>query len=236
MTNTCANTTHTSTPSDQGGRGPRLTDCATSRIHSDSEKYFPLASYLCAIDVETGDLDPNTGALLSIAAVGEDGSRFLRWIKPSTWWHLFTPRAVTYGAVKVNGYSSELWQQKGAVSLKQAAIEFRDWISSQKKEGRRVEAVAHNAGFDRAWLEKWQDLTGIHFGISRRWRCSQSLLLSCMDAGLIHPGASSLDALCSVVGVVRPLRDGRHDAALDAAACLQGYQFLLNLMKKERDA
>ena len=50
-----------------------------------------------------------------------------------------------------------------------------------------------------------------------------------MDAGLVPAGSASLDRLCELAGITG--RPGAHDALWDAAACLEGYVWMMKTIE-----
>jgi DNA polymerase III epsilon subunit-like protein len=179
--------------------------------------------HILAIDVETGGLQPGRQALLSIAAVPTwDQEPFYQLVVPCP------GLEVEEEAVKINGYSDKRWAEGGAVTLDVALGKLVDWLFERPMEIRKVQPLAHNAGFDRAWLAWGQQYSGIEVKALRehRWRCSMAAMQFCQDAGLLPEGKCSLDALCKLAGIDRP---AVHHALADAAACLAGYGWLLKV-------
>lgn len=169
---------------------------------------------------------PGRAPLLSLAAVTEDGSVFNQLILPRRrWWALGRREVVSAGAARVNGYTEKKWGACGAVELETARWLWFDWLRAlEARTGARLRPVAHNAGFDRAWLAHY----GLNEGLGHRWECSMALLSGCRRAGLVGPGGCSLDDLCRVSGTSR---EEPHDALSDARACLFGYLWMIEKMK-----
>lgn len=183
---------------------------------------------LIYIDTETGDLTPGKAALLSIAVVTEAGAEFHTRIMP-------VPGMIIHpNAVKKNGYRSERWAD--AVSPWIAAEMMRDFLDSQKKEGHRWQAVAHNAGFDRGFVDWLSEYTSVPFDLDHRWECTQAIYADRIRNGLTSRTSASLDSLCAETGHVREFEvwDGReyHGALGDAKACRAGHQWLRAQMQR----
>jgi DNA polymerase III epsilon subunit-like protein len=189
---------------------------------------------LLAIDTETGGFDPVRSPLLSVAAVTEDGAEFHQLVlPPRQWWRLGRRQRVEPEAVRVNGYSCEEWKKRGAVELEEASWRFLVWLVEQQTRLGPLTPVAHNAGFDRAFVERMARVCGVlRMPFSHRWECSMAGLGLARRAGLVNHRACSLDALCEVSGTTR---QEPHDALSDARACLHGYQWLLRLVGAKKE-
>jgi DNA polymerase III epsilon subunit-like protein len=186
---------------------------------------------LIAIDTETSGLNPATHFLLALGAVTATGATFYRLILPPRTW-LGTRKKVGARAIAVNGYNLADWKKRGAVEASDAARSFALWLGQVAKEGAR-RPLAHNAGFDRAFLDAFSEKTNTHFPLNHRWECSMAALSFAQRAGIVRPGPASLDVtkLTRKSGQERPTV---HDALADAKVSLHGYAHLLNLSKKER--
>ena len=183
---------------------------------------------LIAIDTETSGLDPATHFLLAIGAATWTGATFYRLIMPPRTW-LGTRKKVGARAIAVNGYNLADWKKRGAVEASDAARSFALWLGQVAKEGAH-RPLAHNAGFDRAFLAAFSDQTNTHFPLNHRWECSMAALSFAQRAGIVRPGPASLDHLARISAQERP---AIHDALADATVSLLGYAHLLNLSKKE---
>lgn len=180
-----------------------------------------------AIDTETGGVRPGRDALLSIAACTSwDAPRFLVHLLPAPDYR------VEPGAIKVNGYSLERWKERGAVSLFEGLEWFQDWLKARfaEKEGARM--LAHNAGFDRMFLDEACAITGLKMPVRHAWRCSMDKLGCLMDRGVIGQGKATLSRLGELAGLwPEGGRTMTHEAGHDAEACLHGYIWLLEKEK-----
>lgn len=186
---------------------------------------------LVAIDTETSGLDPATDFILSLGAVTSTGATFYRLILPPRTW-LGTRKKVGAGAIAVNGYNLAAWKKRGAVEARDAARSFALWLAHVAKEGAR-RPLAHNAGFDRAFLDAFSTETNTHFPLNHRWECSMAALSFAQRAGIVRPGPASLDHLAHISAQERPKI---HDALADAKVALHGYATLIEIAKKERTA
>lgn len=184
---------------------------------------------LIAIDVETGGLDPQRHALLSIAVVPSwQYEPFHVCIQPGP------GTRVDDEAAKVNGYTPERWEQHNAVLESQALEMLVQWLKESGALQKKAGAVAHNAAFDRGFLDMAQNVHRRDLGINRRWRCSMVAMMAAQDAGLLPEGKCTLDALGEATGFwLKEPRAEAHDALQDARACLHGYTWLINAMTKQ---
>ncbi len=178
--------------------------------------------YIVAIDCETGGLDPAKHALLQLAAVPTwEAEPFCVWIWPEP------GTIVDAEAAEKNGYLPGKWLERGAVTLYTALDEFDRWLSAAPVPAKKLGSLAHNAGFDRAFLEAAFRHVGNPCPLAYRWRCTQAAMLFAMDAGVIPYGFTSLDALGTLCGLERTGEE--HDALKDARICLAGYHHLIKL-------
>lgn len=182
-----------------------------------------IPSFDIACDTETGGLYPAVNPLLSIAAVSSESQAdpFLVYVdpasQPGTW--------IEPEAARVNGYTPELWKQRGEVPLNEAMGQFRDWLAREKGKGGRI--VCHNLAFDRGFLMEAERITGIELPGRYDWRCSLLEMASQMDRGLLKARKCSLDWLGDLSGFwKKEERAAKHDALQDARACLHGWEWL----------
>lgn len=165
--------------------------------------------------------------MLSIAAVTEFGEEYKAFILPGD------GLVIEAEAARKNGYTPELWAERGARDLLTVALEFSGWLDWARNKHDLdhwgLGAVAHNAGFDKGFTEWMGRMTGCDFGLDRRWECSQGLLGAFMRSGVFPDcRSSSLDSLCKITQIKG--RAEEHDALWDARACLKGYVMLLGLL------
>lgn len=165
------------------------------------------------LDLETGGLDPETDAILEVAACRyvetEDGSELL----PQYWHEWFLPNGnVSDDALKVNGLTSAKLNALGARRNFNCAIEtFLHWCAEPFLPGGKILWCGHNVHFDLAFLHHTAKRLGIAFPFS--------------DSHLLDTGA--LAAACFVNSRVRAmsldLLTGKcratHSAMDDVFAC-----------------
>lgn len=179
-----------------------------------------MKTHLVAIDTETGGLVPGYHALLSLAAVPSwEDEPFHVWIWPDN--HEIDPESLP-----VSGYHPTLWSERKAVRLATALEMFREWLEKAPVEPWKLTPLAHNAGFDRGFLDASFRFVSRRSPLGHRWRCSQAAMGFLMDAGLLTPGSTSLDALAGHCGFVR-VEGAPHDALEDARICMAGYHWLM---------
>ena len=185
-------------------------------------------THLVAIDTETGGLIPGYHALLQLAAVPSwEAEPFNVWIWPDS--HEIDPESVA-----VSGYSPDAWREKKAVRLATALELFREWLEKAPVEPWKLAPLAHNAGFDRGFIDSAFRFCGRKSPLGHRWRCSQATLAFLQDAGVLPAGNTSLNALAGLCGL--PRASEAHDALEDARICMAGYHWMMRLPQGMADA
>lgn len=174
--------------------------------------------HFIAIDTETGGLDATECALLSIAAVPS-------WDAPPFSIHILPVGRIEPKAAEVNGYTPELWAQRGAVPPKVAAFEFQRWLYQHDLLLRDV--AAHNAGFDALFLLALQQRTGVDLCLPGIWHCTKIKLQALREDGILPPGDNHLNDLGRLCGFwdLEP-RATHHDALQDARCVKHGLAWL----------
>lgn len=184
-----------------------------------------------AIDTETGGTRPGRHALLSIAAYAswDLENPLILHLWPADESYVVEPEAA-----KINGYTPELWKERGAMWIFDAMATLADWLAARFRERPRTLMLAHNAGFDRMFLDEASHFTGIRMPIRHAWRCSMDKMGCLMDLGMIAPGKVNLDRLGVLSGQwPEGGRPAVHEAGADALACLRGYLWLLDKERQE---
>lgn len=178
---------------------------------------------LLVVDCETGGLDANVNAILSVGALvfhqGAIEDRFYSIIDegdPSR-----GGGKIDDAALKVNGFTHKRIQEEG-----RSPIEVVNLIEAlmQKHDMRgRITIVAHNAAFDMGFMKRLWARAGKDFNkqFSYRALCTQTGALLLEQAGRLQlPGGSaSLDSLTKLWGIDLDRGDGTHNALDDAVAC-----------------
>jgi DNA polymerase-3 subunit epsilon len=162
------------------------------------------------LDTETTGLDSLNGdRLIEIGCVEllnhiPTGRTFHKYVNPR--------RAVSFGAADVHGLSDEFLS--GQPYFEDIADEFCDFIADGV-------LVAHNAGFDRAFIN-------LELGLCKRALVEEHRFLdTLLLARRRHPnGPNSLDALCARYGIDNSARV-KHGALLDAEILAEVYLELL---------
>lgn len=181
-------------------------------------------------DTETGGLNSAKCALLSIAAVPS-------WDAPPFSVYILPVGRIDAKAAEVNGYTPELWAERGAMTLKNALFEFQRWLFEVRGE-RRFDMAAHNAGFDFLFIAAAQERTGIDLELPGVWHCTKAEL---DEAKSVHkiprgwPKTNRLNDLGDVSGFwqMEP-RAQAHDALQDARCCKHGLLWLRALDEKKK--
>jgi DNA polymerase III epsilon subunit-like protein len=178
-----------------------------------------------AIDTETGGTLPSRHALLSIGAtlyipdsMEMSCSWISRYILPAE------GKTIDPEAAAINGYTPERWTEREAVPLEEAMIDFHHWLKKCYDEHPTTRLLAHNAGFDKAFLEEAAAMTGISLPVSHAWRCSMQLFGHLMDQGIVPEGSLKLSRLAAMSGQVQT---EIHTALYDADIAYHGYLWLL---------
>jgi DNA polymerase III epsilon subunit-like protein len=171
------------------------------------------------IDTETGGLDATECALLSVAAVPS-------WEAPPFVGYLLPVGRVEPYAAKVNGYTPENWQKKGARAPELVLTDLVLWLLNIG-EGRQFDMAAHNAGFDALFMLAAQERSGISLGLPGIWHCTKIKLQALRENGTLPPGRNRLDDLGELSGYWKAHpRSKAHDALEDARCCAHGLRWL----------
>lgn len=174
------------------------------------------------IDTETGGIYPAANPLLSVALVPS-------WDAPETTIYILPEpgKIIEAAAAKVNGYTPEVWAERGAVPLHRAMLMFAATLQQLLAEKKEARLIAHNAGFDRSFIEEGARPFQIELPGRYQWDCSMHELGSLIRDGLIPRGGRSLARLGELAGLW-PVgcRPSLHDVTEDARAALHGYQWL----------
>lgn len=184
-----------------------------------------------AIDTETGGTRPGQHALLSIAAVAS-------WAEHMPAVIYITPESqpgkiVEPDAARINGYTPERWAERGATDVRTALCILDAFLTERFKAQPGAKMLAHNAGFDRMFLDEAAAVAGVRLPIRHAWRCSMDKMGTLMDRGIIPEGNLKLDRLGDLSGQWEPgQRPAIHEAGADAMACLRGYEWLLEKEKE----
>jgi hypothetical protein len=194
---------------------------------------------LISIDLETGGFWPGWHPIVSISFVASGFGSEGEPLRCRDWFIDLTARdqlAINPQAREVNGYDYDVWMGLGAVPLGVALEEFRSELSALMEGRREALLVAHNAGFDRGFLQYEFDQCGMKPLDRYQWRCSQQLMAQVMDRGLIPQGSLGLAALGELCGVwPEGGRPKIHGSSLDARVALQGYEWLLDVQGRGFD-
>lgn len=177
---------------------------------------------LIGTDTETGGVYPAVNPLLSIALVPS-------WDAPVTTIYVLPEegKIIEAEAAAVNGYTPERWAERGAVPLHRAMLMFTAALQQLLAEKKEARLVAHNAGFDRSFVEEAVRPFQIELPGRYQWECSMQEFGSLINDGLLPAGGRSLARLGELAGLW-PVgqRPAVHDVTEDARAALQGYRWL----------
>lgn len=186
---------------------------------------------LIAIDTETGGLFPSINPLLSISIVPS-------WtMEPVTFYiEPLAMEVIRPEAAALNGYSHDLWMERGALPMGQSMQRFHKVLSDCLAAHPDALILAHNAGFDRSFLDEAYRVSDYQMPHRHHWRCSMQMMAQLMDQGLIPQGSLGLDRL-GEISSQWPVggRPSVHEAHEDALACLIGYQWLQQRLSNALD-
>jgi DNA polymerase III epsilon subunit-like protein len=181
---------------------------------------------LIAIDTETGGTDPRRHALLSISAchVLNPENSFSVFILPEP------DQLVDPAAAAVNGYTPDLWRERGAVPLAEAMRLFKAWLPYGGND-----ALAHNAPFDKGFIEEAERRTNSTTYLRRLWRCSVQTFMTANDLLALRPPNFKLETLARMAGHWAPdFVRGDHQSIDDVRACAAGYRWLMRKISDGR--
>ena len=178
------------------------------------------------LDTETTGLDPRTGhrvieiACIEIEDLLPTGAHFHRYINPG--------RDIDPDAERVHGISRQFLSDKPSFDHPDIAEAFLEFIGDAK-------IVAHNAPFDRGFVNSELERAGLAKIPDDRWTCTYVLAQS------RFPGMyNSLDALCKRYKISLAERE-KHGALIDTRLLAMVYLELqggkeraLNLAPAER--
>ena len=176
------------------------------------------------IDLETGGFSCDKNALLSISICLVEQTRT---IKPQTWYIL--PERGLYvhsQAAAVNGFSMNLWREKGAMNCADAMENMMDYIAATKKKlsKRKIAFAAHNANFDKRFLGAALNRHGYKSpDYLSDWFCTYQTMRA---KGYRH---ARLDDACNVFKI-KNLRRGIHASDEDV---IMGTKILLKQISKK---
>lgn len=203
------------------------------------------ARYFVALDTETGGLDPRTCALTDIAAVlyrVEPGGAILSIVQeeslqpldlrvtPAPWLEI-SPQALVARGITREEIESRTDRRIEAVAAGELVDFLRKCISlCAGGRGLRqgLPVVAHNADFDRGFVEALLARTNLAQPSIIHWRDSADIERVLMQAGMLVYGSVSL-AECfrrRLWGL-----EGHHSAMSDAQSCARLYASQMRLMR-----
>lgn len=188
---------------------------------------------IISLDLETGGLYAGLHPIVSVSVVTSFTSECLTfYVDLSRREQL----SITPEAREKNGYDYDLWLSRGALPLPMILERLVKVINDLMQVEPTALLLAHNAGFDRSFLDYAFEACGLDPLPRYQWRCSQQLLAQCMDTGLIAAGSLSLTHLGELSGFWHPsTRPMIHEALEDAEAALHGYHWLLSIQARPMD-
>lgn len=178
---------------------------------------------IIAIDTETGGTKPDKNPLLSISAclVDRPEKHFTVFIQPNP------ALKIEEEAVRVNGYTSELWAKRGAVPLREALIRFKAWLPYKGNE-----PLAHNADFDEDFIAAAEEQAQFKTYLKKSWHCSRKLFMGVNAALDLKAPNFQLVTLAKMCGHwPEDYQRGDHQSLDDVLACAAGWRWLMGKIR-----
>ena len=196
-------------------------------------------SRVCAIDTETGGLDPGRHELIAIAIVPLDdnyeptGEHFYTKVRPER------PELLTPRALEVNG---ETLESLALAPTRQEAIEaFLDWSNEQivVPGYKKIAPLAHNWAFDGPFIQRFLDpdyKTTVTADLFETFgvRDTKSICMWLKDRGVVLGTPAvwhwcSLKEMRKILNIEVTWDEPAHTALGDALMTAAAYRALLRL-------
>ncbi len=200
------------------------------KLHAAIEEPVPLRPCkMIIVDVETGGLDPERDALLSIAAIdAQTRDEFYSLIRAPESLH------ISDDALRANGFERKACYSDERESELVVVDKFVEWLSMRDPAiiagcNVKFDIAFINAAFKRSDIEDRQMLGHRSFDLQTLALVAHLLLV--IDLPVKHELPSmSLDSILLVVGLSR--LGAVHNALEDAKLTLQAIEMLLNLIRR----
>lgn len=175
-------------------------------------------------DTETGGLDPDTSALLSIGLVDWQDGAVLRQeeilVDPEGL--ACTPKAMEVNRIELDIHCAY------SVSRSEAGQRFKAFCQPMS----RPLIAGHNIEFDLGFIRRLFAQGSLSYVVSHRTLDTMQILAYLGHCGLIPPGIGKLDQAIQYFGIeVEPGK--RHTALADAIASAQVYTAALDLIRRK---
>lgn len=172
------------------------------------------------LDTETGGFNERKNPLLSVSLI-----RLLPDLSPGETKTIYIlPRpgtVISEEAAKINGYTPEKWAERGAVPLVNAMKDMFDWVGSEST------AVAHNAKFDKRFVDYNFNEARVPSCFHPRWLCTFEASKKFTASRQIKVDSHGLDSMVQLTGLykVGHVRE-IHEADEDALMCARLYKYM----------
>lgn len=178
---------------------------------------------LLVIDTETGGLNPETDALLSVGLVDWRDGLVTRQaeILIDAEGLACSPKALEVNGIDIDAHHAY------SVTRAEAARLIRDFAAPMG----RPWLAGHNAQFDIGFVRRLFTPETLRQTFSHRVLDTLQILAFLEHAGLIPPGIGKLDQAISYFGIEMP-EGKRHTALADALATAELYTHLLGTIRK----
>lgn len=165
------------------------------------------------LDFETGGLNPVVSDPVEVACVLTDPSG--RTVLAEYEAKVFPTKPVDPQAAAINGYDAEVWKRE--------AIPFKDAMVKVLTHARDSMLAAHNAPFDKGFLEAGLAAHQMRWPGSYHSMCTVALSMPLLRAGLL-PNVR-LETLTEYFGIPHV----KHRALGDVRACREVYVRLMDI-------
>ncbi len=183
---------------------------------------------IISIDTETSDTLKNPKAeiiSIGLCLLSSD----LSTIQSQLELYIVPQGPVSPEAAAINGYTPELWAERGAVEPHLAACLIKSWLRNTIIEyAVQLVPLAHNAAFDKSMLERFQNTVGMDFPLDYHWHCSMNLFHTWLFLSK-QEQSCGLKSLATACGhwTEEEAAQKHHGALEDARACADGFSWLI---------
>lgn len=186
------------------------------------------------LDVETGGLDPKIHGLTQLCAFTVDYTddwssfevvgRCHSFVKPEAGM-IYEPVAL-----QLQGVTLEELEEKGR-EIRVVLNGLRKLVNEKFYAAKKCAPIAHNAGFDKGFMDAAYARTGTEACTNHVWRCSMDLFRWLQDLGVHDKYSANLKTICEHYGIVN---DKAHSAYGDVQATAEAVGFMMRDLRGNR--